>query len=79
TLVEAKGLVMTHKQLLKAVWGPHSGQHHEYLRVYMTHLRRKLAPPPNEPSLIITEPGIGYRLRSDVPDERPSTVGPGST
>lgn len=64
-LAEAGGRVVTHKQLLLAVWGPHSSQHREYLRVYMTYLRRKLDPGPGNPPLIATETGVGYRLRCD--------------
>ena len=57
------GKVLTHKQLLREVWG---GDHYEmdshYLRVYVGHLRKKLEPDPTRPTLIVTEPGIGYRF-----------------
>lgn len=58
-LAEADGTVVTHSKLLRAVWGPHSERHREYLRVYMTHLRRKLK---RDPPLIATETGVGYRI-----------------
>jgi two-component system KDP operon response regulator KdpE len=61
-LVEHAGRVVTHKQLLEAVWGPHSSRQTHYLRVYMTHLRHKLEPDPLRPRLFLTEAGVGYRL-----------------
>ena len=55
------GRVLTHRQLLREVWGPsHAGQSH-YLRIYMGHLRQKLERDPARPELILTEPGVGYR------------------
>jgi two-component system KDP operon response regulator KdpE len=63
TLVKYAGRVVTHAQLLREVWGPWTPEHNTYLRVYMTHLRRKLEPDPAGPALIRTEPGVGYRLR----------------
>ncbi len=57
------GKVVTHRQILSAVWGPaHTGDT-QYLRVYIGQLRQKIEPHPDDPSIIITEPGIGYRLR----------------
>jgi len=53
--------VITHKQLLRAVWGPNAESQSQYLRVYITHLRNKLDPD-RQTKLIKTEPGIGYRL-----------------
>jgi two-component system, OmpR family, KDP operon response regulator KdpE len=62
TLIEHAGKVVTHRQLLQAVWGPgHSGQAH-YLRVYVAHLRRKLEDDPTRPRVFRTEIGVGYRL-----------------
>jgi two-component system KDP operon response regulator KdpE len=61
-LVEHAGRVVTHRQLLEAVWGPHSSRQTHYLRVYMTHLRHKLEPDPVRPRLFLTEAGVGYRL-----------------
>lgn len=56
------GKVVTQKQILREVWGPNSEEHAEYLRVFMTHLRRKIDPAAT--GLIRTEPRIGYRLIS---------------
>lgn len=56
------GKVVTHGAFLKAVWGPHSTEHTQYLRVYIGHLRKKLERAGGGP-LIETEPGVGYRLR----------------
>jgi two-component system KDP operon response regulator KdpE len=61
-LVRNAGRVVTHRQLLR-VWGPWSPEQNRYLRVYMTHLRRKLEPDPTRPSLFETIAGVGYRLR----------------
>ncbi len=62
-LAQNAGKVLTHRQLLEQVWGPgHSDQTH-YLRVYMAQLRRKLEADPARPTLLTTEPGVGYRLR----------------
>jgi two-component system, OmpR family, KDP operon response regulator KdpE len=60
-LVRPAGKVVTHKQLLRAVWGPNAESQSQYLRVYITHLRKKLETQPQQ-KLIKTEPGIGYRL-----------------
>lgn len=63
SLARFPGRVLTHDQLLRAVWGPgYAGRHH-YLRVYMAQLRQKLERSPSRPSLFITEPGVGYRMR----------------
>jgi two-component system KDP operon response regulator KdpE len=51
--------------LLKEVWGPDSVFETHYLRVYMAHLRRKIEPEPARPRVLLTEPGIGYRLAAD--------------
>jgi two-component system KDP operon response regulator KdpE len=60
--VQHAGKVLTHRQILREVWGPNSVDQTHYLRVYMTHLREKLEAQPASPALFITEPGIGYRL-----------------
>jgi two-component system KDP operon response regulator KdpE len=65
TLVRHAGRVVTHRQLLEAVWGPKSESQTQYLRVHMTHLRRKLEPDPVRPRLFVTEAGVGYRLRAE--------------
>lgn len=61
-LVRNAGKVITHRQLLKEVWGPDSVSENQYLRVYMGQLRRKLESDPARPRYLMTEPGVGYRL-----------------
>ncbi|MDN5344719.1 MAG: two-component system, OmpR family, operon response regulator KdpE [Clostridia bacterium] len=56
------GRVLTHRQLLRTIWGPEYQDDTHYLRVYIGQLRRKLEPDPTRPRYIITEPGVGYRL-----------------
>jgi two-component system KDP operon response regulator KdpE len=63
TLVRHAGLVLTHRQLLKEVWGPSSVGETQYLRVYMAQLRHKIEKDPARPALLTTETGVGYRLR----------------
>jgi len=60
--VRHAGRVLTHRQILREIWGPKSEEHRQYLRVYVTHLRQKIERDPAAPELIKTEPGIGYRL-----------------
>jgi len=60
--VQHAGKVLTHRQILREVWGPNYGEQTHYLRVYMAHLREKLEEEPAKPTLLITEPGVGYRL-----------------
>ena len=60
--VQHAGKVLTHRHILREVWGPNYVEQTHYLRVYMTHLREKLEAEPSAPTLLITEPGIGYRL-----------------
>jgi two-component system KDP operon response regulator KdpE len=62
-LVKHAGMVLTHKQLLDQVWGPGHAHQMQYLRVYMTQLRHKLEGEPARPRHLLTEPGVGYRLR----------------
>lgn len=64
-LLQRAGQVATHRQLLTEVWGPEYVEHVHYLRVYMAQLRQKLERDPNRPRLLRTEPGVGYRLKSD--------------
>jgi len=62
-LIRHAGRVITHRQILREIWGPNAEEHREYLRVYFTHLRKKVEPIPAKPRLIVNEPGIGYRLK----------------
>jgi two-component system, OmpR family, KDP operon response regulator KdpE len=64
-LVRAAGRVVTHEALLSEVWGTAYAGHTQYLRVFMAQLRRKVEPDQVRPRYLTTEPGIGYRLRSD--------------
>ncbi len=59
------GKVLTHRQLLERVWGSYAAENAQQLRVYINYLRRKLENEPTRPRLIVTEPGVGYRLRAD--------------
>ena len=60
--VRHAGKVLTHRQILRDVWGPNAENQTHYLRVYLARLREKLEPDPSAPVLLLTEPGIGYRL-----------------
>lgn len=65
TLVRHAGKVITQRQLLLEVWGPQHSEQGQYLRVYMTQLRRKLERDPSRPKHLRTEPGVGYRFVLD--------------
>lgn len=65
-LARNAGRVVTHKQILTAVWGPAHTEHTQYLRVYIGHLRQKIEQDPDDPRVVLTEPGIGYRI-ADIP------------
>lgn len=65
TLVRHAGKVVTQRQLLVEVWGPQHSEQAQYLRVYMTQLRRKLETDPAHPRHLRTEPGVGYRLLAE--------------
>jgi two-component system, OmpR family, KDP operon response regulator KdpE len=70
-LAQHAGKVVTHKQLLREVWGPNAEEHSQYLRVYVTHLRKKIETGGADEKLLRTETGIGYRLlpRATKPPE----------
>jgi two-component system KDP operon response regulator KdpE len=55
--------VLTHRHLLREVWGPAAVEATQYLRVYIGQLRQKLEADPAQPRYLLTEPGVGYRLR----------------
>ena len=65
TLVRYAGKVVTHRQLLKEVWGPLHVEEGHYLRVYMRQLRNKVEANPAQPRHLVTELGVGYRLRTE--------------
>ena len=65
-LVRQAGQVVTHRQLLQDVWGPEFVEHTHYLRLYMAQLRGKLEIDPARPVLLMTEPGVGYRLSEGI-------------
>jgi two-component system KDP operon response regulator KdpE len=56
---------VTHRQLLKEVWGPSYTEQNPYLRIFILNLRRKLEDDPTRPQYLLTEPGVGYRLRDE--------------
>ena len=64
-LAQHAGKVLTHRQLLREVWGPRATQHTHYLRVHMAALRRKIESDPARPRWLATEAGVGYRLRDE--------------
>jgi two-component system KDP operon response regulator KdpE len=64
-LVRSRGRVVTQRQLLLEVWGPEYTDSPHYLRIYMQHLRHKLEDEPARPRYLLTEPGVGYRLRDE--------------
>jgi two-component system, OmpR family, KDP operon response regulator KdpE len=66
------GKVVTHGRLLRKVWGRETETEQQYLRVYVRQLRQKVEPDPNRPSVLVTEPGVGYRL---LPHEEPVAEG----
>lgn len=65
-LARHAGKVLTHRQILKEVWGPFYATQTHYVRVQMSELRKKIEAEPARPKLIVTEPGVGYRLRDRV-------------
>jgi two-component system KDP operon response regulator KdpE len=65
-LARHRGRLVTHRQLLQEVWGPEYGEETHYLRVHFAHIRAKLEADPSRPRYLITEPGVGYRLRDPV-------------
>ncbi len=71
-----RGKMLTHKQILKEIWGPAHGDDTQYVRVYIGQLREKLEADPSHPRFIITEPGIGYRMEilSDKPAAQPAAA-----
>jgi two-component system KDP operon response regulator KdpE len=66
-LVAQSGRPVPHRELLQAVWGPDYGDQTDYLRVFITHLRKKIEPHPAKPRYILTEPWVGYRFAGPEP------------
>ena len=64
-LARHAGKVVTHRQLLREVWGPNAVDRAHYVRVYMAQLRHKLEAEPARPRYLLTESGVGYRLEAD--------------
>ena len=64
-LAQNAGKVVTHRQILREVWGPTPGHQTHTVRVHMAALRRKLEADPARPRLLVTEPAVGYRLRDE--------------
>jgi two-component system KDP operon response regulator KdpE len=68
-LAKHAGKVLTHRQILKDVWGPNQSEHTHYVRVHMAELRKKIEANPARPVYLATEPGVGYRLRDRPAEE----------
>jgi two-component system, OmpR family, KDP operon response regulator KdpE len=64
-LAQHRGKLVTHRQLLHQVWGPAFENETHYLRVHVAHIRAKIEPDPSRPRYLVTEPGVGYRLRDE--------------
>jgi two-component system KDP operon response regulator KdpE len=62
-LARHRGKLVTHREILHTVWGPSYGDETHYLRVHFAHIRSKIEPDPSDPRYVITDPGVGYRLR----------------
>ena len=78
-LAHNRGKLMTHRQLLQQVWGSYATENVQQLRVYISYLRTKLERDPHAPTLIVTEPGVGYRLTDEpVPSSNPFLTQPTS-
>ena len=71
-LAQNEGKLLTHRAILREVWGPAYQVESHYLHVYVSQLRRKIEPDPTRPRYLLTEPGAGYRL-VDAPGLRPAT------
>jgi two-component system KDP operon response regulator KdpE len=70
-LAQNQGRLLTHRALLREVWGPAYQVEAHYLHVYVSHLRRKIEPDPASPRYLLTEPGAGYRLVDPAREDRP--------
>ncbi len=61
--------MLTHRAILKAIWGPHAVDQPEHLRVLIGSLRKKIEPDPSNPRYILTEPWVGYRFADTTPEK----------
>jgi two-component system KDP operon response regulator KdpE len=68
-MAQHPGRVLTHRAILKAIWGPHAVDQPEHLRVLIGSLRKKIEPDPGNPRYILTEPWVGYRFADIAPDK----------
>jgi two-component system KDP operon response regulator KdpE len=73
-LATEAGKVLTHRQILERVWGRYAADNSQQLRVYINYLRRKLEDDPSHPKLIVTDPGVGYRLKAEPLGGAPATA-----
>mgnify|MGYP003348988657 CR=1 FL=1 len=73
-LAQHPGRVLTHRTILRAIWGPYAADQPEHLRVLVGALRKKIEPNPSSPRYILTEPWVGYRFADDD-DESPPEQG----
>jgi two-component system, OmpR family, KDP operon response regulator KdpE len=64
-LAQHRGRLVTHRTLLHEVWGPGYDEETHYLRVHIAHIRSKVEPDPSRPRYVLTDPGVGYRLRDE--------------
>jgi two-component system KDP operon response regulator KdpE len=69
-LVAGAGKLISHRMLLRAVWGAEYEDARQYLHVFVAQLRRKLEPDPGHPRFLLTKPGVGYRFASSRPREQ---------
>jgi two-component system, OmpR family, KDP operon response regulator KdpE len=70
------GRVLTHRAILKAIWGPHAVDQPEHLRVLVGSLRKKVEPDPSRPRYIVTEPWVGYRFAEPAAQSQPDRLNP---
>lgn len=70
-LAQHAGRVLTHRAILKAIWGPHATEQPEHLRVLIAGLRKKIEPDPSQPRYLLTEPWVGYRFSAG---DEPATI-----
>jgi two-component system KDP operon response regulator KdpE len=70
-MAQHAGRVLTHRTILKAIWGPNATDQVEHLRVLVGALRKKIEPNPSTPKYVLTEPWVGYRFADDAPEEKP--------